>query len=89
MLPKAWTAEIGFSTEMQGRSVTIAAGYQATEEALALGLPETRILGAISMGIFDNTTLSLEYSVEEDYETEDGGTGEDAEWAKLQLAVEF
>lgn len=66
-----------------------AIGYQMTEEAVALGLPESRILLAASKEIFENTSLSVEYATDEDYSITDGGTGNDASSLTLQLAVEF
>jgi hypothetical protein len=41
------------------------------------------------VGILDNTSLALEYLSDEDYSGNDGGTGNDADAATLQLAVEF
>lgn len=87
--PKAWNAEAGLTFDIAGKETTFAVGYQMTEEALALELPETRILGVISTAINDNTTVSLEYAVDEDYSENDGGTGQDAKSAILQLAVQF
>jgi len=87
--PKAWNAEAGFTFNIAGIETTLAVGYQATEEALALELPESRILGVVSAGIYDNTTVSLEYAVDSDYDENDGGTGKDAKSAILQFAVEF
>ncbi len=68
---------------------TAAIGYQATDEAVALGLPESRILVAVSREIFENTALSFEYAMDDDYGTSDGGTGKDGSTATVQLAVEF
>lgn len=87
--PKAWNAEAGLTFDIAGMETTFAAGYQMTEEALALELPETRILGVISTALNDNTTVSLEYAVDEDYSENDGGTGQNAKSAILQLAVQF
>jgi len=87
--PKAWNVELGYTFKLANKEMTFALGYQGTEEALALGLPETRYLGGLSMGIFQNTTLSLEYAFDEDYAQSEGGTGEDATQVILQLAVEF
>ena len=41
------------------------------------------------MEIYKNTTVSLEYAVDDDYDVEDGGSGEDAESASLVLAITF
>lgn len=63
--------------------------WQGTKEALALELPETRVLAAISVEIFENTALSLEYAHDEDYSTSEGGSGDDADTFTLQLATSF
>lgn len=52
------------------------------------------IIGAISVGLFEGTTLTLEYFHDEDYDvedngSEDGGTGEDKYGFTAQLAYEF
>jgi len=87
--PKAWHTEVGYTFNMAGKEMTLALGYQGSEEAMALGLPEIRYLGVLSAGVYQNTTLSLEYAFDEDYAKSDGGTGEDAHQVILQLAVEF
>ena len=88
--PEAWNLEFSYTTEMfNGRETTFAVAYQGTDEALALELPEERYLAAVSLGIFDNTSLALEWAHDEDYNTGDGGTGKDADSATMQLAVEF
>ncbi|MBE9562653.1 MAG: LbtU family siderophore porin [Proteobacteria bacterium] len=87
--PKAYNAEVGLSFNLAGRDTTFAIGYQATEEALALQLPEERIIGVLSTGIYTNTSLALEYSLSEDYSEDEGGTGEDSSSVILQLAVKF
>lgn len=88
--PKAWNAELSYTFPIAGKETTFAVGYQGLEEAgLALGLPERRYLATASVGIFDNTRLSLEYTFDEDYDIADGGTGKDGHGAILQLAVEF
>lgn len=87
--PAAWHTEVSYTTDVAGKETTFAVGYQGTRECLMLELPATRYLGTVSVGLFDNTSLSLEYAVNEDYSQEDGGTGEDATAVTLQFAVEF
>lgn len=102
--PEAWNIEIGYTTELFNRETTLAIGYQGTNEALALGLPEERYLAAAGLGIFDNTTLSLEWAHDEDYDDGDSsttcldddgavttcnGSDNDADTITMQLAVEF
>jgi len=87
--PKAWNAEAGYTFNIMGKETTLALGYQGTDEAVAIGLPEARILAGLSVGIYDNTTFSLEYARDEDYDVSDSGTGKDADRVTLQLALEF
>lgn len=97
--PKAWNLELGYNFELFDKESTIAVGYQGSDEALSLGLPETRFLTTLSVGIFDKTTLSFEWAYDQDYDTgdtavdEDGnaitGSDDDANSATVQLAVEI
>ena len=97
--PEAWNLELGYNFELWGKEGTFALGYQRTDQALSLGLPEERFLSTLSVGIFDKTTLSIEWTHDEDYGS--GDTGVDAEGNPVagtdhgahtltaQLAVEF
>ncbi len=87
--PRAWGVEMGYSTEIRGRETHFAVGYQGTAEALALELPESRYLAAVRMTILENTSLALEYVHDEDYDSKEGGSGDNGTAATLQLAVEF
>lgn len=87
--PSAWQTELGYTFELTGRETTIAANYQGTDEALAVGLPEARVAVGASMALFENTTLAVEWMHDEDYGVADGGTGNDANTATMKLAVEF
>lgn len=87
--PEAWNIELGYSFEVFGKESVAAVAYQGSNEALALELPEERWLVGWSIGIFDGTALSFEYSHDSDYGTGKGGTGENANAFVAQLAVEF
>lgn len=87
--PSAWNIEIGYGFEMFGKESVVAAAYQGTDEAVALELPKERWMLGLSVGIFDNTALSLEYAYDTDYDEDDGGTGDNANAVVAQLAVEF
>ncbi|MDH4318854.1 MAG: LbtU family siderophore porin, partial [Desulfobulbaceae bacterium] len=86
--PNATHLEAAFTTEMIGNETTLAATYQTSSEAAGL-LPETRYGAAASMGILENTSVSVEYIHDEDYAAEDGGTDGNADQVDVQLAIEF
>jgi hypothetical protein len=67
---------------MMDKETTLALGFQGSRHTENL-LPEKRILGALSVRIFENTCLALEY-LHDEYENDD-----EADRAALQLAVEF
>ena len=87
--PVAYTIEAAVSTELFNRQTNFAVGFQATDEAVDLGLVEELYIGAVSMEIFPHTNLAFEYSVGHDYSSKDGGTDDDIRSATMQLAVEF
>ncbi|UTV29979.1 LbtU family siderophore porin [Photobacterium atrarenae] len=87
--PSAWNLELGYHFMINQRHATIALGYQGTDEALPLELPEERMLAALSVNVQDNTAVSLEWARDQDYEASEGGTGESADTVTLQLAAEF
>lgn len=87
--PAAYNIEAGYTTEFLNREITFALGYQATEEAYDLGLYNKLYIATVSMGLFSNTNLAVEYFLAEDYDKSDGGTGENVNSATMQLAVEF
>ncbi len=87
--PTATAVEAAFGFEAINREAVVAVSYQTTSEAMALELPETRLLISAGMGIYENTSLAIEYLRDEDYGTNDGGTGETADQVTAQLAVEF
>ncbi len=88
--PEAFNVEFGYSFNVGGVPMTAAIAYQGTDEAVALELPEERIIGGISAEIFDGTALSFEWAHDEDYSDSDGGTDEfGGNTITSQLAVEF
>ena len=87
--PAAWQLELAHTTELAGRELNLALGYQHSDEAVAIGLPEHRYLGTVGVSIFAQTTLALEYRHDQDYGVTDGGTDENAHQLVAQLAVEF
>ncbi|MFW6322315.1 MAG: hypothetical protein ACOC02_01675, partial [Guyparkeria sp.] len=78
-----------YGFDLIGRPARAGIGYQGTDEALALELPESRVIAALSVEIFPHTALSFEYAADEDYDVADGGTGESAGTFLTQLAAVF
>ncbi|NOQ45550.1 MAG: LbtU family siderophore porin [Desulfobulbaceae bacterium] len=87
--PEAWNTELAYVTELFGKTTVFAIGYQGTSEAVELGLPEARYMAAASMVLLPGTVLTLEYLYDQDYDTNDGGTDEDANAFTAQLSYEF
>lgn len=87
--PSAWNTELAYTTELLEREVVFAIGMQQTDESVALGLPESRYIGSIGMEVLPNTNLTLEYYYDNDYDMEEGGTGDNANVFTAQLAYEF
>lgn len=83
--PSAFNVEAGYGFEIAGMPAMVALGYQGTEDAAASagGLPEERILGALSVEIMDGTSVAVEYAVEEDY------AGVETDTVTGLVAVEF
>jgi len=87
--PSAMNIEFAKSLSVAGRDGTIAFAYQTTDEALDLGLPETRVMIAYSTEIYESTSLGIEYLRDSDYSVTDGGTDETSDTFTLQLATGF
>ncbi len=87
--PSAWTTEAALGFDLMGRAATAAVSYQGTDEALALELPENRLLVGISVELGDGVGLGVEWARDEDYSVGDGGSGSDSTTATAQLATEF
>lgn len=71
--PTAWNSELAYSTELLRKETTLAVGYQKSSESLQLYLPEERYRTKASMEMFDSATLTLEYYLDKEYSTKDGG----------------
>ncbi|MCY4317956.1 MAG: LbtU family siderophore porin [Alphaproteobacteria bacterium] len=73
--PSAWGVEMGYAFEAGGREIGVALGYQRTHEALALEMPESRVLFGLSTELVEGIGIALEYARRNDY-----GTGSCAGW---------
>ncbi|MDE0249949.1 MAG: LbtU family siderophore porin [Gammaproteobacteria bacterium] len=87
--PSSYMLEAAYDFDLAGKSSTIAVGYQETDEALALELPEERFMLGFSIEMMEGVTLAVEGAFDDDYSVSDGGTGKDAEIVTVQLASEF
>ena len=87
--PSAYNLEVGYGFDLNGKEAVIAVGVQGTDEALALELPESKILIGFSYALYESTSLSFEFSRESDYDTREGGSGEDTNVFTIQVAAEF
>ena len=87
--PSAWSIEAAIGFEVMDSEVTAASSYQATQQAVALGLPESRYLLGVSVGIVEGVGVGAEIAFDKDYSVANGGTGEDATAFTLLFAAEF
>jgi hypothetical protein len=65
--PQAGQAELGITFRAFDRPSSVGIGYQWTKDALALNLPEQRIIGVFNISIWKDTVESLEYRHDIDY----------------------
>ena len=87
--PSSWMIEAAYTFGLAGKEATVAVGYQGTEEALALELPEARILIGLSVQVVDGVALAVEWATDNDYGVTEGGSGENANTVTVQVAAEF
>ncbi|MCK5738343.1 LbtU family siderophore porin [bacterium] len=78
----AFNAELAYAFDMAGKETTVGIAYQGTDNARDF-LPESRVMGVIGVGIFDSTTLALEY-LHDEFENDD-----EVDVITAQLAIEF
>ncbi len=89
--PTSYMVEAALDFELAGKPATFALGYQETDEAASLELPEERFLVGLSVEMMDGVALAVEGAFDEDYgdpETNDYSGG-DADIVTFQLATEF
>lgn len=87
--PSAWHVEVGYDFALSSLPASFAVAYQGSDEAVALELPEQRLMATLSAEVYEGTSLALEYAYDTDYDTRDGGTDDNASTVTLQLAYEF
>lgn len=102
--PQAVQTEFGVTFRSFNRPSSIGLGYQWTSNALALNLPQQRLIGVYNISIWKDTVESLEYRHDMDYSSTDFangaaptgmvnantlGTGKSADTVSLQIGVYF
>jgi hypothetical protein len=87
--PAAYNVEAGYELTIFGKEATMAVAAQGTSEAQALDLPESRLLGGVSINLREQTSLSFEWASSDDYDAADGGSGLSTDMYTAQIAVEF
>jgi len=78
----AWNIELGYTFNAATREITVAAGYQGSDDAADL-LAESRYVGSVGVNIAEYTTLSCEY-LHDQFENDD-----EVDVVTAQLALEF
>ena len=87
--PAALNGELAYSTAILGLDTVFALGMQKTWESLGLELAELRYSAAVAVALVEGATVTLEYFLDEDYDSSDGGTGDDGYGFTTRLAYEF
>ncbi|MBF0157875.1 MAG: LbtU family siderophore porin [Magnetococcales bacterium] len=96
--PSAWSAELGYTLDILGKSTTFAGGIGGTGEALGLSQPEERYMAGIIMKVLENASVGVEYLHAKAYDTTDtaslngtavNGTNNDTRTGSVALAVTF
>ncbi len=65
--PQALQTEVAMTFRAFDKPASVAAGYQWSKEALALNLPQQRLIGVFNISIWKDTVESLEYRHDMDY----------------------
>lgn len=87
--PAAWMMELDYGFDFLDKEAQLALGYQGSAQAQALNLPRTRGLVTFNLGIYQYTTLQLEWAQDQDYGEAEDGTGQAGNAFTAQVAVEF
>lgn len=80
---QAYNLEAGYHFPMAGKEATFALGYQRTKEAEAFDLPKERKLATLSVDVYENTSVAVEWAREKGYD----GSKDDI--GTVQLATGF
>lgn len=85
--PAAYHLEAGYEVEL-GLPLQFALSYSATRD-LAPILPESRLAAVVGVTLSEGLGVKVEYSHDTDYDSADGGSGEEADAVTAQLSYEF
>ena len=86
--PSAYHLEAGYEVEVSEFPLIFALAYSGTSDFGGI-LPENRLAVLAGIEVAEGLRFSLEYKHETDYETDEGGTAEEADAVTAQLAYEF
>lgn len=89
---KPWAAGIqaAFGFDAFCRNNNIYIGYQTSREAAGLGLPKTRWLAGYGIDVFGkNTGVAIEWDHDQDYNTSNGGSGNNFNLVSIRTSVKF
>lgn len=81
--PAVYNIEVGYGFDAGTLPATIAVGFQGSDEAEEIGLPEEKTLAALSFDVMDGTSIAFEYAQEKAYD------GADTDTVTGLLSVEF
>jgi hypothetical protein len=87
--PMACHFEAGLTSRIKSKETVFALGYGLTDEALSLELPQSRLSAAASVLAMQNMALSLEWAMDRDYSSNNGGSGDTNHQVTMQVAMEF
>ncbi len=85
----SWNLEVDYGFDLSGHAASAGLSYQGSDEAVNLGLPETRLAAVFGFEIAEGLGIAFEYVHDEDYDRADGGTGESADAVTCRLALKF
>lgn len=96
---RGWDVEAGYSFNAMNYDSRVSLGYQASRDAgnvhpaagtAGIYVPKSRIIGDLTVGVWENTDLTLEVLRNKDYKVGQGnGTGRKQTAGTLRLSVKF
>jgi hypothetical protein len=89
---KPWAAGVqaGYGFDAWGKNNNVYVGYQASNEAVGLGLPKSRWLAGFGLDVFGkNTNVGLEWDHDSAYNVSNGGTGNNYNLVSVRTSVKF